>query len=184
MSPPETIDTAVGSYAPDFELPGIDSQVHHLSRYLQRFRAIGVVSMCNHCPYVGLYIERLKSIQREFAPVGFTLVGMNGNDSQSNPRESFEDMKAFAIDQELNFPYLWDPTQDVTKSFGVSKTPTVFLIDGDGVVRYKGQIDDNAQQLESVQEHYFKNAIACFFSGQEIYTRQTEVIGTSLVWRN
>ena len=48
----ETIDTPIGSYAPDFELPGIDNQVHHLSRYLEKFRSVCVISMCNHCPYV------------------------------------------------------------------------------------------------------------------------------------
>ena len=56
----ETIDTPVGSYAPDFEIPGIDDQVHHLRRYLEKFRAVGVISMCNHCPYVEWYIDRLK----------------------------------------------------------------------------------------------------------------------------
>ena len=49
--------TAIGSYAPDFELPGSDESVHHLSRYLERFKAVGVVFMCNHCPYVHMYLE-------------------------------------------------------------------------------------------------------------------------------
>ncbi|MFH7025948.1 MAG: thioredoxin family protein [Heteroscytonema crispum UTEX LB 1556] len=184
MNTLETIDTPVGSYAPDFELPGIDNQVHHLRRYLEKFRAVGVISMCNHCPFVGLYLERLKNIQAEFAPQSFTLIGMNGNDAISKPTESFDNMKAFAKTHELNFPYLWDPTQDVTRSFGVTKTPMAFLIDRDGVVRYKGQIDDNPQGPDSVRQDYLKIAIASLFKGQEIPIPETQSAGTSLILRN
>ncbi len=176
----ETIDTPIGSYAPDFELPGIDGQVHHLRRYLDKFRAVGVVFICNHCPYVELYLDRLKNIQAEFAPTGFTLIAMNGSDSGA----SFENMKAFAQDRELNFPYLWDSTQDVTRSFGATKTPMAFLIDSTGIVRYKGQIDDRPQDPSSVREDYLKSAIASLFGGQEIAIPQTEPIGTTLIWRN
>ncbi|MEH2011888.1 thioredoxin family protein [Nostoc sp.] len=180
----ETIDTPVGSYAPDFELPGIDGQVHHLRRYLEKFRAVGVISMCNHCPYVESYLDRLKNIQAEFAPEGFTLIGMNGSDGDRDTRSSFENMKAFALRHQLNFPYLWDSTQDVTRSFGATKTPMAFLIDTNGIVRYKGQIDDHPQDASAVGEDYLKTAIASLFLAQEIDIPQTEAIGTTLIWRN
>ncbi|QSJ17947.1 thioredoxin family protein [Nostoc sp. UHCC 0702] len=180
----ETVYTSVGNYAPDFELPGIDNQVHHLSRYLEKFRAVGVIFMCNHCPYVNLYLDRLKSIQAEFAPNGFTLIGMNGSHATEHPREIFEEMKAFAQDHQLNFPYLWDSTQDVTKSFGASKTPMAFLIDNDGILRYKGQIDNHPQEASFVGEEYLRNAIASLFKNQAIILPETEPVGTSLIWRN
>lgn len=180
----ETIDTPVGSYAPDFELPGIDNQVHHLSRYLKKFRAVGVVSMCNRCPYVGLYLDRLKNIQAEFAQNGFTLIGLNGSEATGDARLSLANMKAFAQGENLNFPYLWDPTQDVTRSFGANKTPMAFLIDTNGIVRYKGQIDDRPQNPTAPKEDYFRNAIACLFKGEEIRQPETQVVGTVLIWRD
>ncbi|MBW4644725.1 MAG: thioredoxin family protein [Goleter apudmare HA4340-LM2] len=180
----ETIDTPIGSYAPDFELPGIDNQVHHLSRYLNKFRAVGVISMCNNCPYVGLYLERLKNIQAEFAQCDFTLIGLNGSEATGDARLSLANIKAFAERHNLNFPYLWDPTQDVTRSFGARKTPMAFLIDSNGIVRYKGQIDDRPQNPLAAGEDYLRNAIASLFQDQEILQPETEVIGTSLIWRN
>ncbi|GAX34513.1 thioredoxin family protein [Nodularia sp. NIES-3585] len=180
----ETIDTPVGSYAPDFELPGIDNQVHHLSRYLEKFRAVGVIAMCNHCPYVNLYLERLKNIQAEFAQNGFTLIGMNGSSATQHLTESFDQMKAFAENHQLNFPYLWDSTQDVTRSFGASTTPMAFLVDSNGIVRYKGQIDNHPQETSSVGEDYLRNAIASLFNDQAIDLPETEPVGTSLIWRN
>jgi peroxiredoxin len=184
MNALETINTPVGSYAPDFELPGIDKQVHHLRRYLESFRAVGVILMSNHCPYVKLYVERLKSIQTEFYKQGFTLIGVNGNDASQIPTESFENMKAFAADRKLNFPYLWDSTQDVTRSFGASKTPMAFLIDKDGILRYKGLIDDYPQDPLAVKRHFLKAAIASLIQGKEIFPKETEPVGTALVWRD
>ncbi|MEA5579850.1 thioredoxin family protein [Nodularia harveyana UHCC-0300] len=180
----ETINTPIGNYAPDFELPGIDNQVHHLSRYLEKFRAVAVIAMCNHCPYVSLYLDRLKKIQREFASEGFTLIGMNGNSATQNLSTSFDEMKAFAEAQQLNFPYIWDSTQDVTRSFGASKTPMAFLIDKNGIVRYKGQIDNHPQEPLSVGEDYLRNAIACLLKDQAINQVETEPVGTTLIWRN
>ncbi|BBD59883.1 hypothetical protein NIES2109_26740 [Nostoc sp. HK-01] len=180
----ETIHTPVGGYAPDFELPGIDERVHHLRRYLEKYRAVGVVFMGNHCPYVNLYLEKLKKIQGEFAGSGFTLIGINGCDAIKYPTESFDNMKAFATHQRLNFPYLWDSTQDVTRSFGAIKTPMAFLIDSNGLVRYKGQIDSYPQAPSSLREDYLRNAIASWFKSQAINPQETEPVGTSLIWRN
>ncbi len=180
----ETIITPVGSYAPDFELPGTDDQVHHLGRYLLKYRVVGVIAMCNYCPYVGLYLDKLKKIQTEFADIGLTLMGINGSDANVDHRESFESMKAFAITHNLNFPYLWDPTQEVTRSFGATKTPTAFLIDKNGILCYKGQIDNALENSLAVKEDYLRKAIASIFNGKEICIPETEVIGTSLIWRN
>jgi peroxiredoxin len=180
----EAIYTPVNGYAPDFELPGIDGRVHHLSRYLEMYRAVGVVFLCNHCPYVSLYLNKLKKIQAEFAGSDFTLIAMNGCDAKKYPTESFENMKAFAKHHELSFPYLWDSTQDVTRSFGAIKTPMAFLIDNNGKLRYKGQIDSYLQAASSVTEEYLRGAIANLFKNQAITLSETEPIGTSLIWRN
>ncbi|MDJ0774464.1 MAG: thioredoxin family protein [Mastigocoleus sp. MO_167.B18] len=184
MTKLEKMNTPVGNYAPDFELPGIDERVHHLHRYLNQFQVICVISMCNQCPYVNLYLERLKNIQAEFSQRGFTSIGMNGADAHNKPQENFKHMKAFAEEHELNFPYLWDSTQDVTRSFGATKTPMAFLIDKDGVVRYKGQIDSYPQNQTVARVNYLKEAITSLLNNQVIITTETEPFGTPLVWRN
>ncbi|NER86567.1 MULTISPECIES: thioredoxin family protein [unclassified Moorena] len=179
----EKIIITIGSYAPDFELPGTDEQVHHLCRYLERFSGVGVIFLGNNCPYVNSYIPRLKHIQDEFEHQGFTLVGINANDVYQYPAESFEEMKQFCQDQQLNFPYLWDPTQDVAHSFGAQKTTEAFLIDHKGIVCYNGSIDDNPQDGDAVQAHYLHSAIASLLAGQEISTQSTKVTGSPIQWR-
>ncbi|MBI4780587.1 MAG: thioredoxin family protein [Oscillatoriophycideae cyanobacterium NC_groundwater_1537_Pr4_S-0.65um_50_18] len=179
----ETMSTSIGSYAPDFELPGTDHTVHHLTRYLEKFRAVGVVIICNHCPYVRLYVDRLQQIQADFQDQGFTLVAINGNDEQRYPEDGFEPMKAFAAEQQLNFPYLRDITQDVVRSFGAKHTPEVYLLDRLGIIRYQGAIDDNPQNPQAVERDYFRWAIEQLLEDKEISVNSTESVGCSVKWR-
>lgn len=175
--------TFIGSYAPDYELRGIDDRVHHLARYLEKFRAVGVVFMCNYCPDVWLYLDRLKKIQASFHHQGFTLMGINANDATQYPDDSFDNMKTFAARGGLNFPYLCDSTQDVTRSFGAHRTPHVFLVDRRGIVRYQGGIDDNAQKPEAVKTHYLWAATSALLRGKDIKPTSTQVVGAEVKWR-
>lgn len=179
----EMTGTAIGSHAPDFELPGIDDRVHHLARYLEQYQAIAVIFMCNHCPYVQRYVDRLKKIQGDFKDKSFTLIGINSNDATEYPQDSFENMKTFATERQLNFLYLRDANQDVARSFGAQKTPQVFLLDQTGVVRYQGAIDDNPNEPDAVQVSYLRSAIAQLLSGESIDMNSTDAIGCSLKWR-
>lgn len=179
----EKMGTAIGGYAPDFELPGTDGSVHHLFRYLERLQAVGVVFMCNHCPYVRLYLERLKHIQAEFQEQGFTLIGINPNDADRYPDDSFDNMREFATQHQLNFPYLRDVTQDVAHSFGAEKTPQVFLLNRQGILCYNGRIDDNADDPTAVTTAHFQAAIAQVLSGQTITPTYIPPIGCSIKWR-
>jgi peroxiredoxin len=175
--------TPIGTYAPDFELPGVDGSVHHLARYLERYQAVGVILMGNHCPYVRRYIARLKQIQARFNPHGFTLIGINANDDQQCPDDSFEGMKTFVIEQQLNFPYLRDITQDVARTFRAECTPEAFLIDQFGIVRYCGAIDNDVQSPSAVTAHYLADAIAQLLNGRLIAPELTHVVGGSVKWR-
>jgi peroxiredoxin len=179
----ETLETRIGSYAPDFEIPGVDGGVHHLFRYLEQFNAVGVVFMCNHCPYVQRYVDRLKQIQAEFAPRGFTLIGINPNDADQYPDDSFEHMQQFAVDRGLNFPYLRDVTQEVAQSFGAERTPQVFLLNRQGVVCYSGGIDDSPNDPAAVQVSYLRDAIAQVLDRPANTMDATAPIGCSVKWR-
>lgn len=175
--------TAINSYAPDFELPGIDGEVHHLARYLERYRAVAVIFLSNQCSNVLLYLERLKQLQQEYTDQGVTLVGINPNDAIRSPEDSFEKMKEFAQDNHLNFPYIRDVTQDVANCFKAKVIPEVFLLDQQGIIRYRGQIDDNPHSPESVNQPYLKQAIAQLLEGEEVEPSSTEAVGDLIVWR-
>jgi peroxiredoxin len=178
-----TTDTnPVGGYAPDFELPSIDKKVYHLGRYLAEFKTIAVVFIDNDSPEVARYLDRLKAIQAEFEPQGFTLIGINSNDDRDSLANSVEKMQNFAREQDLNFPYLRDPTQDVAKSFKVKVMPTVFLLDNQTIIRYAGKIDDRDRDNNYTQD-YLSNSIKSILAGKAIEPNYIPPVGSPIQWR-
>lgn len=173
----------IGNYAPDFEIPGIDKEVYHLGSYRKKYKAIAVVFMGNHSSNVDRYIERLKQIQTDFGSQGFTLMGIDSNHRAEPIADSMEIMKKYAQDKELNFPYLRDPTQDVAKSFKAKLIPTVYLLDSDAVIRYQGRIDDCAESVEQVKNHYLRDSITAVLSDQKVAKDYVEPVGSEIKWR-
>ncbi|MEM1171412.1 MAG: thioredoxin family protein [Cyanobacteria bacterium P01_H01_bin.35] len=183
MSLTEINGTAIDNYAPDFELPGVDDEVHHLARYLENFQVVCVIFLSNECSEVNSYIDRIKQLQKDFQDQGGIIIGMNANDAIISPGDSFEKMKEFATNNELNFPYVRDVTQDVAMSFGAEKTPQAFLLDREGKLRYCGLIDDNINHPEAVKVAYLRQALAQLLEGEIVTLSTTESIGCSIKWR-
>ncbi|TVQ51933.1 MAG: thioredoxin family protein [Spirulina sp. DLM2.Bin59] len=181
---PEEIDVSlIGAYAPDFELPSVDGEVYHLTRYREQFRALAVIFMGNECPIVAQYLDRLKAMQTEFQDQGVSLIGINANDAQQETRDSFAQMKQFAAQMGLNFPYLRDPSQDVARGFGATTTPEVYLIDQAGVICYHGAIDDQPDDANAVTQPYLRRSIEALLAGKAISPTDTAPQGTALSWR-
>lgn len=171
----------IGNYAPDFEIPGIDNEVYHLGSYRRKFKAIAVIFIGN-IPEVNQYLERLKKIQTDFGRQEFTIMGIDSNYRSEPIAQSIETMQQFAQDNELNFPYLRDSTQDVAKSFKVKVLPTAYLLDSDAVIRYQGRIDD-CYESEQVNHHYLRDSIEAMLSSRTISQDYIEPVGAKINWR-
>lgn len=168
----------IGNFAPDFEIPGIDKEVYHLGSYRQKYKVIAVVFMDNDSPEVKQYMNRLKQIQADFGGQDFTIMGIN-----SNIADTMEKMKRYAQEQDLNFPYLRDTTQDVAKSFKVLLTPTVYLLDSGAVIRYQGSIDDCPESADKVNSNYLRDSVAAMVADQNVPQNYAEPVGTNIKWR-
>ncbi len=176
-------NTVIGAYAPDFELPGADQEVHHLARYLERYRAIGIVFLSNICPVVRQYLPRLQAIQADLQDQDFTLIGINANDLVRSPEDGLEPMGQFAQTHGIIFPYIRDITQDVAHTFQAAKTPEVFLLDQFGIIRYRGAIDDAPENPEAVQEPYLRTAAIALLQNQPVAVPETPAVGSDVLWR-
>ena len=97
----------IGSWAPDFSLLGVDGKTYRLSDFREA-KALVVVFMCNHCPYVVAVQGRVHSLAQEYAGRGVQFVVINSNDSVQYPDDSFAAMKIRAQEVGYIFPYLWD----------------------------------------------------------------------------
>ena len=159
------VSLKTGDKAPDFSLKGIDDKMHSLTDYNQK--GLLVIFMCNHCPYVKAKIEAIKEIHDKFKDQ-ISLVGINSNDSEKYPDDSFDSMKTIADEKGITFDYLVDETQEIAKKYGAVCTPDPFLFDSDRKLVFHGRIDDAMNPDAVANEKVMINNIEKFLNDEKI----------------
>lgn len=129
-----------GWKAPDFSLPGVDGKTYALADVAGKNGTL-IIFMCNHCPYVLAILERLIRDVRNLQALGIGVAAINANDPAQYPADSFENMKKMATEQDFSFPYLFDETQDVARTFDAVCTPDFFGFNKDLGLQYRGRLD-------------------------------------------
>ena len=182
LAGPDDPELEVGKKAPAFELLGVDGKKHALAEYLGAAQATAVVFTCNTCPYSQAYEPVLLEMAATYdeKPVQFVLI--NPNAAEVQPGDSYEAMVARAKDKKYPFAYLHDATQAVATAYGAQRTPHVFLLDKDGVCRYRGRIDDTVKR-EEVKTHDLAVAIDALLAGKEVPATTTKAFGCTIKWR-
>lgn len=176
---PTTTGYKPGDKAADFSLKSTDGKMVSMSDYKDANGFI-IVFTCNQCPFAVKYEDRINELAAKYAKQGIILLAINPNDPAVQPGDSFELMQARAEEKGFVFPYLFDDGQHIYPQYGATKTPHVFLLDSEKVVKYIGAIDDNADDANSVTERYLENAIAALESGSEPNPAITKAIGCSI----
>jgi peroxiredoxin len=170
---------AVGEKAEDFLLKNVDGRMIGLTDFPDAKGYI-IVFTCNHCPYAQLYEQRIIGLHRKFNPKGFPVIAINPNDPDIVPDDSFEEMVKRAAAKRYPFVYLFDATQSVYQKFGANRTPHVFVLNKEKVVRYIGAIDDNPETPSSVRKKYVENAVEAMLRGEKPNPNLTRAIGCTI----
>lgn len=168
----------IGDQIEDFSLMSIDGNLKTLADY-KDVKGYVITFTCNHCPYAVMYEDRLIEIHERFGDE-YPIIAINPNDPEVQPGDSFEAMKERSAEKSFPFDYLFDANQEIFPLFGATKTPEVFLVDSEMVLRYKGAIDDNAQEPKLIDEAYLISAIVALNKGEEPEIKSTKAIGCSI----
>ncbi|MCG8323693.1 MAG: thioredoxin family protein [Cytophagales bacterium] len=176
---------SVGDYAIDFKLKNVDGKMVSMSDY-RNAKGIVVIFTCNTCPYSKIYEDRIIAINNKYAGQGFPVIAINPNDPARQPGDSFDLMQQRAKDKGFTFPYLVDETQKVTKTYGATRTPHVFLLKKENNkyrVAYIGAIDNNHKSAADASEKYLENAIEALKAGKKVSNDFTKAIGCTIKWK-
>jgi peroxiredoxin len=171
-----------GAPALPFTLPGTDDLNHALSDYCDNAVLVLIFS-CNHCPYVRAWEDRMIEIQSDYEHRGVQLIVINANDVTKYPEDSFPKMKERVKNKGYNFPYLYDETQEVARSYGAERTPEVFVFDQQRTLRYHGAIDDNFQEPDNVSKTYLRDTLDALLAGETPPMAETRPVGCTIKWK-
>jgi peroxiredoxin len=175
------MSVALGTEAPQFDLPGVDGQNHSLDSYADT-EVLVLVQSCNHCPYVQAWEDRLSAIARDYAGRGVRVVAVNSNDAEHYPEDSFDEMRTRASARGFSFDYLYDEPQAVARELRSERTPEVFVYNRDRRLAYHGAIDDSRDET-AVTQRYLRDALDAVLEGREPAVAETPPVGCTLKWK-
>lgn len=174
----EARESSIGQQVGDFALQDFRGKWHHLDDYADS-KAIVVAFVGCECPLARLYAPRLQELSEEFADRGVTFLAVN-----SNRHDSITELANYARVHNLQVPLLKDTGNVVADQFGAERTPEVFLLDADRVIRYRGRIDDqyglgasSGYAQTSVRRRHLAEAIEELLAGKSVSVPSTEAPG-------
>ena len=100
------------------------------------------------------------------------------------PQDAPELMTEFAFKHKIDFPYLYDQSQDVAKAFGAACTPDFFLFDAQNKLFYRGQLDDSRPgNTISLSGSDLRNAIDAVIYNRTLASPQKPSLGCNIKWK-
>ena len=170
--PAQSSALPIGTAAPDFTLKDVSGKTHSLAMY--RGKTVVVAFFSTQCPIVNAYHARIRSLAADFQQRGVVLLGV-----YSNGNESLAAVKIKAAEQKFSFPVLRDDGNTVADLFNAQSTPEMFVIDGEGRLRYHGRID-NSPEPSRVKRNDLREALEEVLAGKEVSVTETRAFGCQL----
>jgi len=178
----ESLQLPMGSDIIDFSLPATDGKTYSPSDFADK-KVLVIIFMCNHCPYVKAIIDRLIKLQTHYKDQGVQLIGINSNEADNYPEDSFSNMKIWVAGADINFVYLRDEEQVTAKAYKAQCTPDIYVFDQERKLAYHGRLDDNWQEPENVQKRELREALDALLAGSPVAEEQHPSMGCSIKWK-
>lgn len=175
---------ALGTQAPDFDLPDVTTGRRVRLSDLANEKALLVMFICRHCPYVAHVRSGLADLGRDYEGADLAIVAISSNDADEYPADRPESLAEEAAEAGYAFPYLYDEAQEAAKTYTAACTPDFFLFDADRRLVYRGQLDDSRPgNGVPVTGADLRTAIEAVLSDRPVSGDQRPSVGCSIKWR-
>jgi peroxiredoxin len=164
----------VGTEVADFKLRDYRGAERSLHEFTQHKLTV-LAFLGTDCPLSRLYGARLADMAREYQPKGVDFVGIN-----ANQQDSISAINQHAREYHIEFPILKDVKNVIADQLGAQRTPEVFVLDPQRVIRYHGRIDDQygvGYTRKKIEHADLVNALNELLAGKLVTTAETEPAG-------
>ena len=175
----------LGTKAPDFELMDtISGQMVSLNE-LKSDVATVIMFICNHCQFVKHVDQGIVQLANDYQSKGVSFIAISSNDVENYPQDRPELMKQEAEKVGYSFPYLYDESQAVAKSYDAACTPDFYVFDSALECAYRGQLDGSRPGNEvKVTGEDIRAAIDALMAGETPSTSQIPSLGCNIKWKS
>ena len=173
-----------GKKAEDFELNSTENKIISLNE-IKGENGTLVMFICNHCPYVKAVIKEIVEDCKKLSLLGVKAVAISSNDVKNYPEDSFDNMIKFSQNNNFNFPYLFDETQEIAKNYGAVCTPDFFGYNKNLELQYRGRIRElkELKPVRSDNSDLYKAMKQIADTGKGP-TDQIPSMGCNIKWKN
>lgn len=173
----------LGTAAPPFSLPDVTTnRLVSLADFSGK-KALLVMFICKHCPYVVHVQGELERLGRDYADSALGIVAISSNDPVTYPDDSPANLKQMVADAGFQFPLLFDETQDVARAYDAVCTPDFFVFDKERRLVYRGQLDDTRPSRGMPDGRDLREAIQAVLMDQPVNPSQKPSSGCGIKWK-
>jgi peroxiredoxin len=174
----------LGTVAPDFALTDVVSGTTVRRDDFRGKKALLVMFICAHCPFVKHIEKELAAFGKDYAAQPVGIVAISANDAANYPADNPAGLKRQAEAFGFTFPYLYDESQAVAKSYDAACTPDIYLFDADFKLIYRGQFDASRPGNEvPVTGQDLRAALNAVLAGKPVPVDQKPSIGCNIKWK-
>jgi len=147
-------------------------------------KATVIMFICNHCPFVVHVKDELVKLSNDYIPHGVSFIAISSNDVENYPDDSPQKMKELALENKFQFPYLYDESQEVAKSYEAACTPDFYIYNDNLELVYRGQLDDSRPGSETtVTGKDMRAALDAIISKNPVSEVQKPSLGCNIKWK-
>ena len=184
MALTESTMLELGTQAPDFSLPDVSSGKTVSLKNFSDKKALLVMFICNHCPYVQHMKEELTRLGKDYANRDIGIVAISSNDVKSYPDDAPAELKKMATSLGFTFPFCYDEMQQAAKVYTAACTPDFFLFNERRQLLYRGQLDDSRPGSgKPVTGRDLRAAIEAVLTGRPVGRDQKPSMGCNIKWK-
>lgn len=176
--------TPLGSSIPDFSLPDVVTGNTVSLASLPPSKALLVMFICRHCPYVVHVREEILRIAQDYQPKGVWIIAISSNNAAAYPDDAPDKLREMAEEHKFPFPVLYDENQAIARAFDAQCTPDFFLYDSRRRLNYRGRLDESTPGNRlPVTGREMRNALDAVLAGLGAPAVQKPSIGCSIKWK-
>ena len=159
----------IGDKAPDFQCKGTDNKDYNFEA-VKEAEVVVIAVTCNSCPVAVDYEDRFIEFTKAYEGKKVQFIAINCN----NASEDLEKMAKRAEAKGFNFPYVFDEAGKAAGEYGAKVTPTLYVLDKQRKLAYKGSFDDNNR---NPKVPYVANAVDALLAGKTPEVTDTKAFG-------
>jgi len=177
-------NSSLGMVAPDFSLKDTISGKTLSLQTLKSDKGTVIMFISNHCPFVKHIQKELVKLAKDYQSQGIAFIAISANDATRYPEDGPDKMRVVGKSLKYPFPYLYDETQKVAKSYQAARTPDIYLFDSKMRCVYRGQLDDSRPgSRRPVTGKDLREALDNLLAGKPISPNQKPSTGCGIKWK-